>query len=255
MSLGARQRIEHQLWSALKTSHEEDIKYIPYINKRYPKFFRQHAASLFCTAGFPPCEQYPTQDVSIDIPHGILDDAPLAVMLGGVAWFAACLLSCHEGSDDRHDRGWHWKFHCILEDCFETCADYPFPKLPAQGSSFCVELHSDYPEEFGDEESKRVLKIFSAVAIFLSNKNGLLQCCQRCQILYTRVSSGAILPTSINESSVNTDASGIPSQSTSYSIAVISGYFLSFRSRHQHKGKSPYICGSHWDGCLHGHRA
>ena len=38
-------------------------------------------------------------------------------------------------------------------------------------------------------------------------------------------------------------------------ILLISGYFLSFRSRYQHKGKSPYICESHWDGCLHGHRA
>ena len=200
-----------QLRSALKTSHEEDIKYIPYINKRYPKFLRQHATSLFCTAGFLPPEQYPTQDVSMDVPRGILDDAPLAVMLGGVAWFAAWLLSYHEDSDDEHDRGWHWNFYYILGDCCATCADYPFPKLPAQGSAFCVELHSDYLEEFGDEESKPVLKIFAAVAIFLSKKNSLLQCCRRCQILYTRVSSSAILPTSINESSANTDASGIPS--------------------------------------------
>ena len=156
----------------------------------------------------------------MDIPQGILDDAPLAVLLGGVAWFAACLMSCRTDSDDEHDEVWHWRFHCILEDCLKICTDYPFPKLPAQGSVFCMELQSDRPEEFGDEESKHILKIFAAVAIFLSNKNGLFQCCRRCQILYTRVSSGAILPTSINELPTNSDASGIPSQSTSHAIDI-----------------------------------
>ena len=251
-SLGARQQIEQQLRSVLKTSHEEDIKYIPCINKCYPKPFRQHATSLFCTAGFLPCEQYPTQDISIDIPQGILDDAPLAVMLGGVAWFAACLSSRCKDSNDEHDGGWHWRFRCILEDCFETCTDYPFPKLPAHGSAFCMELQSDRPGELGDEESKRILKIFTAVAIFLGNKNILLQCCRRCQTLYTRFSSGAIHSTSINESSVDTDASGTPPNL--HSILLISDRFMSFRSRHQHEGKSPYICGSHWDGRLHEHR-
>ena len=214
-SLGTRQQVEQQLRSALKTSHEENINYIPCINKHYPKLFQRHAASLFCTAGFPPCEQRPTQDASIDIPHGILDDTPLAVMLGGVAWFAACLWSHRDNSDDEHNENWHYKFRHILEAHFETFTDYPLPRLPAQGFAFCKELYFDCPKGFGHGEPKCILQIFAAVAIFLRNKNALLQCCRRCQIVYTPFSSDAALSTSINESSVNTDAPGTPSQSTS----------------------------------------
>ena len=167
---------------------------------------------MFCTAGFLPCEEHPTQDVSIDIPRGILDDVPLVVMLGGIAWFSACLsLSGVEDDVDGHNEGWHWRFLHNLEDYFQTFTVYSLPKLPAQGFAFCMELSFDCPKVFGDGEPKRVLKIFAAMAIFLRHKNVLLQCCRRCQILYTSFSSDAILSTSINESSVNTNASGIPS--------------------------------------------
>ena len=214
VSPGTRKQVEQQLRSAFKTPHEEDITYIPYINEHYPSLLRQHAASLFCTAGFPPCEQYPTQDVSIDIPHGVLDDAPLAVMLGGVAWFAACLMCSDfdfEDSDVKHSEVWHNPFFEILGDFFEIVTEYPFPKLPAQGFAFCIELSLDCPKAFGRDEPKRILRIFAAMAIFLRNKNILLGGCRTCQILCTRFFSDTTRSTSINESSVNTNASGIPS--------------------------------------------
>ena len=213
VSPGARQQVEQQLRSALKTPHEEeDITYIPCINERYPSLLRQHAASLFCTAGFPPCEEHPTQGVSIDIPPGILDDAPLAVMLGVVVWFAICLRRpSFDGSDDQHDENWHVSFFYVLGALLETFTEYTFPKLPAQGFAFCIELSLDCPEDFGDDEPKRILRIFAAVAIFLRNKNVLLGGCRRCQILCTRFFSDTTRSTSINESSVNTNASGIPS--------------------------------------------
>ena len=206
--------MEQQLRSGLKTPHKEDITYIPYINEQYPSALRRHVTSLFCTAGFPPHEEHPTQDASSDVPGGILDDAPLAVLLGGVAWFAACLGSRGRNDDDEHDDEWHSIFFRILYDHFEAFADYPLPKLPAQGSAFCTELYFDFLEEVGDEEPTRVLKIFAAVAIFLRNKNVLLQCCPRCQILYTRFFPDTTLPASINELPVNTDQSGILSRST-----------------------------------------
>ena len=162
---------------------------------------------MFCTTGFSPREERPTQTYdSIDIPDGILDDAPLAVILGGVAWFAACLWSCGEDSDNKHNKGWHHWFRRIVENFSETFTDFPFPKLPTQGSAFCIEL----AEEFGDKEPKYILEIFATVAIFLRNKNvvTVLQCCRRCQILFTQFSWGTTLSTSINESPVNTDASG-----------------------------------------------
>lgn len=209
MSPGARQQVEQHLRSALKTFREEEIKYIPCINQQYPKPFRRHAASLLCTTGFPPCEQHPTQDVSVDIPDGILDDAPLAVILGGVAWFAACLSSSHKDSDDEHNGSWHCTFRWILQDRFETFT-YPLPKLPTQGFAFCTELSFDCPGQFGDKEPKRILKIFAAVAVFLTNKHVLLpKCCPKCQVLYTRLSLDATLSTNINELSVNTDVSGM----------------------------------------------
>ena len=217
VSPGARQQVEQQLQSALKTPHEEDIIYTPCINQHYPKLLRRHAASLFCTAGFMRCEDYPTcQDDLIDI-HGILDDAPLTVMLGGIAWFSASLWWGRflNDSDNEHHEEWHDWFLRNLEDFLEIFTEYPLPKPPAQGSAFCIELCFDCPKGFG-EEPKRILKIFTAVAIFLRNKNVSLQyCCRRCQTLYTRFSSDATLSTIINESSVNTHPSGIPSRSTS----------------------------------------
>ena len=214
MSAGAKQQVEQQLRSALKTSHE-DIKYIPHINKHYPSRLRPLAACLFCTAGFLPHEEYPTQNVLIEIPDGILDDAPLAVILGGVAWFAACLSSYQSDDDDKHDGYWHHRFCWILEGCFEVFGDCPLPKLSAQGSAFCIGLCFDCPKEFGNKEPKRIFKTFTAMIVFLTNRNILLQCCQRCRILYTRFSSNATLPASVNESFVSTDAFGIPHQSTS----------------------------------------
>ena len=221
VSPGARQQVEQQLRSALKTPHEEDITCIPCINERYPSLLRQHAASLFCTAEFPPCEEHSTEGVSIDIPHGILDDAPLTVMLGGVAWFATCLRWSHfEDSDDEHDEDWHAHFYRILNPFDKIITEYPFPKLSAGGFAFCMELSFDYPEpeEFvltKHTKLKRVNRIVAAVATFLRNKKVLLRWCRRCQILYTRFSLDETHSTSINESSVNTDAFGIPSQSTS----------------------------------------
>ena len=218
-SPGARQQVEQKLRCALKKSHEEDIKYIPHINEQYPSPLRRHAASLFCTAGFLPRQEHSTQDVSIDIPDGILDDAPLAVLLGGVAWFAACLGSRGKGgSDDAHDQVWHDTFFQIFCNDFESFIDYALPKLPAQVSNFCIGLYFDchYLNALSrSKEWKPMIKIFAAVAIFLRNKNVLLQCCRRCQILYTQLFSDTTLSTSINELPMNTDQSGIPSRSTS----------------------------------------
>ena len=212
--------MEQQLRCALKKFHEEDITYIPCINEQYPSPLRQHAASLFCTAGSLPREEHPTQDVSIDIPDGILDDAPLAVLLGGVAWFATCLMSRRMDSDDRHDEQWHSMFLQIFIDASEAFIDYPLPELPAQVSNFCIGLYFDCHslEGSGSKECKRILKIFSAVAIFLRKKNVLLQCCRRCQNFYTQFSSDATFSASISESSVNTDPSGILSQSISAAL-------------------------------------
>ena len=221
VSPGARPQVEQQLRRALKKSHE-DIKYIPHINEQYPSTLRRHAASLFCTAGFLPREEHPTQDVSIDIPDGILDDVPLAVLLGGVAWFATCLDSPDEGdNDDKHDDNWHSIFCYILYHPLGAFIDFPPPKLSAQISNFYIGLYFDLPD-FWDfdtcEERKRFLKIFSAVAIFLRNKNVLFQCCRRCQVLFTRFFWDATFFASINESSVITDSSGILSQSISATL-------------------------------------
>ena len=72
-----------------------------------------------------------------------------------------------------------------------------------------MELYFDWREnEYTCEEPKRVLKIFAAVAMYLTSKNVLLQCCPRCQFLYTQFFSDAALSGSIDESFVNTDASG-----------------------------------------------
>ena len=91
----------------------------------------------------------------------------------------------------------------------ETFTECPLPTLPAQGFAFCIEGYIDCHEEgFPCEELKRALKIFAAVAMYLTSKNVLLQCCSRCQFLYTQFFSDAALPRSINELSMNTDASG-----------------------------------------------
>ena len=209
-SLDARQQVEQQLWSAVKKSHYEDIKYVPHVNEHYPRGIRQFAASFFCTAGLPSREEHPTQDLVIDIPPGILDNTPLAVMLGGIAWFAAYTqLSCLDDSNDNHDHTWHRSFCWIVEDYMEIFTECPLPMLPAQGFAFCMEVYFDcYDEGFPCGEPKRVLKIFAAVAIHLTSKNVLLQCCPRCQFLYTQFFSDAALSGSINESSANTHASG-----------------------------------------------
>ena len=214
-SLDARQQVEQQLWSAVRISHEEGIKYVPHINEHYPRVLRQSAASFFCTAGSPSREEHPTQHLSIDIPPGILDDTPLAVMLGGIAWFAACIWlqkfgdSADEHNRERHNVMWHQRFCYILGDYIETFTEYPLPTLPAQGSAFCMELYFDcHGDESSCGEPKWVLKIFAAVAMCLTSKNILLQCCPRCQFLYTQFFSDGALSGSINESSVNTDASG-----------------------------------------------
>ena len=207
--------MEQQLRSAIRISHEEDIKYVPHINEHYPEVLRQSATSFFCTAGSPSREEHPTQHLSIDIPPGILDDAPLAIMLGGIAWFGACIqMPCFRDGDDNHNEEWHERFRLILEDYIETFTECSFPTLPAQGFAFCKELYFDCHKEFACEKPKQVLKIFVAVAIFLTNRNVSLQCCSRCQFLYTQFFSDEALSRNINESSVrvNTDASGIPSQ-------------------------------------------
>ena len=202
--------MEQQLRSAVRKSHEEDVKYVPHINEHYPGVLRRFAASFFCTAGFPSREEISTQDLLIDIPPAIFDDTSLPVMLGGIAWFAACIwLPCFGDRNNEHNPAWHSRFRCILGDYIETFTECPLPTLPAQGFEFCIELYFDCPgREFTCEEPKRALKIFVAVAMFLTNKNFLLQCCPRCRFLYTQFFSDAALSRSINESSVNTDAFG-----------------------------------------------
>ena len=202
--------MEQQLRSAVRISHEEYIRCAPHINEHYPRGLRHSAASFFCTAGSLSREEHPTQYLSIDIPPGILDDTPLAVMLGGIAWFAACIwMPCFGDGDDNHNGEWHWRFHYLLESYVQTFTECPPPTLPAQGFAFCMELYFDWREnEYTCEEPKWVLKIFAAVAMYLTSKNVLLQCCPRCQFLYTQFFSDAALSGSIDESFVNTDASG-----------------------------------------------
>ena len=201
--------MEQQLRSAVRISHEEDIKCAPHINEHYPEVLRQSATSFFCTAGSPSREEHPTQHLPIDIPPGILNDAPLAVMLGGIAWLAACIwMPCFGDSDDDHNEDWHSRFHCLLADYIQTFTECPLPTLPAQGFAFCKELHFDFPKGFGYDEPKRIFQIFASIAIFLTNKNVLLQCCPRCQFLYTQFFSDVALSRSINKSSVNTGVSG-----------------------------------------------
>ena len=202
--------MEQQLRSAVKKSHDEDIKYVPHINEHYPRVLRPSAASFFCAAGSPSREEHPTQRLSIDIQPGILDDTPLAVMLGGIAWFATCIWLPHIGDwNNEHNLMWHQRFRRILEDYIGAFTECLLPTLPAQGFAFCKELYFDcYRGEFPCGKPKWVLKIFAAVAMCLTSKNILLQCCPRCQFLYTQFFSDAALSGSIDESSVNTDASG-----------------------------------------------
>ena len=51
-SPGARERVEQQLLSALKISHEEDVEYIPYINKHYPKYSSNMQHRCFALVNF-----------------------------------------------------------------------------------------------------------------------------------------------------------------------------------------------------------
>ena len=158
---------------SVRKSHDEDIKYVPHINEHYPGVLRQFAASFFCTAEFLSHEEHPTQDLAIDILPGIPDNTPLAVMLGGIAWLAAYIqLSCSEDSNNNHNHAWHQSFCWIVEGYMETFTECPLPTLPAQGFAFCIEGYIDCHEEgFPCEELKRALKIFAAVAMYLTSKN------------------------------------------------------------------------------------
>jgi len=186
---GARQQVEQQLRSRLVVSDEQDVTYMPYINDHFPDESREYAAWLSCTAGLPPCTGHLT-NVSIDIPDGLLDGAPLAVILGANAWLAACLQSPPvQNGNDTHDEGWHIEFWWTLQRCFKTFTKYPPPKLSVEGVAFCTELYFDCePHVFGGElpthSTLHILKTFVAVAIFLRKKNVLLHCCRRCQVLF-----------------------------------------------------------------------
>ena len=208
---GARQQVEQQLRSRLVMSDEQDVSYIPYIND-HPHRLRKCAAWLSCTAGLPPCTEHLTQDASIDIPDGVLDDAPLAVILGATAWVAACLRSpLVENDGDRHDRGWHFRFWSTLYLWFESLTEYPPLKFSLEGLAFCAELYFDCHEhwEVFGKGPKHTLKTFVAVAIFLRNKNLLLHCCRRCQVLFARFFSDTALSASLGDLSLDSDDSGM----------------------------------------------
>ncbi|KIM70924.1 hypothetical protein SCLCIDRAFT_1207123 [Scleroderma citrinum Foug A] len=198
VSPGARQRVQLQLRSRLVISHRQDVTYMPYINDHYPRQLRPCAAWLSCTAGLPPCTEHLT---SIDIRDGLLDDAPLVVILGVIAWVAACLESPPvRNGNDEHDEEWHNTFRSTLLETFTEC---PLPKLSLKGVAFCAELCFDGgPRLFSDdgdsELDPRTLKTFVAVAIFLRNKNVLLHCCRRCQVLFARFFSDTVLSASLD---------------------------------------------------------
>ena len=206
----ASQQVEQQLRSRL-VSDTQDVTYIPYINDHYPHRLRECAAQLSCTAGLPPCTEHLT-DVSIDIPDGLLDGAPPAVILGATAWVAAGLWSPPvQNGNNEHDEGWHFQFWLTLYRWFESFTEYPPPKLSLEGLAFCAELYFDCePQEvFGEKEPKRTLKTFVAVAIFLRNKNVLLHCCRRCQVLFACFFSDTALSASLGDLSPDSDESGM----------------------------------------------
>ena len=207
----ARQQVEQQLRSRLVISDTQDITYMPYINDHYPGKLRQCAAWLSCTAGLPLLVGNLTHDVPRDIPDGLLDDAPLAVILGANAWIAACLRSpLVHNRNGGHDEGWHSEFQGTLQAWFETFTEYPLPKLSLEGVAFCAELYFGCaPQLFGDEEPKRTLKTFLAVAIFLRKKSVLLHCCRRCQVLFAHFFSDTALSASLSDLSLDSDESGM----------------------------------------------
>jgi len=207
---GARQQVEQQLRSRLVISDTQDVTYIPYINDHYPDELRACAAWLSCTAGLPPCTEHLT-DVSIDIPDGLLDGAPLALILGATAWVAACLRPLPVQNDnDKHDEGWHRDFYCNLQLCFETFTECPLPRLSLKGVTFCTELAFDCERRiFGYEKPERNLKTFVVVAIFLRKKNVPLHCCRRCQVLFARFFSDTALSASPGALSLDSDDPGM----------------------------------------------
>ena len=211
VDLGARQQVEQRLQSRLMIFHTQDITYIPYINDHYPERLHECAAWLSCTAGLPPLIEDLSRDVSIDIPAGLLDDAPPTVILGANAWVAACLQSSPvQNGNDEHDEGWHHRFWLTLQIWLETFTEYPLPEFSLKDVTFCKELYVDCdPWTFGHEEPKHTLQIFVAVAIFLRNKNVLLHCCRRCQVLFARFFSDTALSASLGDLSLDSDGSGM----------------------------------------------
>lgn len=199
VSPGARPNLEQNLRSQLVAPAEFDPTYIPHINLHYPDQLRKCAASLVCTAGLLPREERHTQDISIKVPDGVLDDAPLTVMLGAIAWFAACQVS-FLFDKNKHDKTWHNEFYSIVTAGLELFPQCSIPVLSEKGLAFCKVLGCQ-SRVFDGEERERTLKIFVGVAIFLSSKQELpLDWCPKCQFLYE-----AIL-VSDDESSSNNDS-------------------------------------------------
>ena len=204
---GARQQVEQQLRSRLVISDGQDVTYMPYVNDHYPHQLRRCAAWLSCTAGLPSCTDS-EHLTSIDIPDGLLDDASLAVILGTYTWIAACLQSPPvQNGNDEHDKRWHTTFQYTLHMWFDTFTEYLHPKLSLKGVAFCAELCFDGGSWLfsghGGKLDPRTLKTFVAVAIFLRNKNGLLHCCRRCQVLYARFFSDTVLSASLGDLSLD----------------------------------------------------
>jgi len=168
---------------------------------------------LSCTAGLPSCTEHLTQDVPIDIPDGLLNGAPLAIILGATAWVAACLRSHPVQNGNGHDDRWHKEFRGISNSWFAIFDD-PHDKLPelsVKGFEFLEELYSDGVPWFNvdkEEESMCTLKTFVTVAIFLRNKNVLLHCCRRCQVLFARFFLDTALSASLGDLSLDSDESG-----------------------------------------------
>ena len=207
---GARQRVEQQLLSRLVMSDEQGVTYMPYINNHFPDELRECAAWLSCTAGLPPCTKLLT-NASIDIPDGLLDGAPPALILGTIAWFAACLQSPPVQSDnDKHDGGWHREFHCTLQLWFETFTECALPKLSLKDVAFYADLAFDCERWiFGHEKPEHNLKTFVVVAIFLRKKDVPLHCCRRCQALFARSFSDTVLSASPGALSLDSDDPGM----------------------------------------------
>ena len=205
VSPGARQQVEQQLRSRLVISLRQDVTYMPYINDHYPDELRECAAWLSCTAGLPPCTENLT---SIDIRDGLLDDASLAVVLGVNTWVAACLQSPPvRNGNDEHDEEWHDTFWSTLQPLLEAFTEYPLPKLSLKGVAFSAQLCFDGGSWLfsghGGKLDPRTLKTFVVVAIFLGNKNGLLHCCRRCQVLCAPFFSDTVLSASLGDLSLD----------------------------------------------------